>query len=113
MVLNRDLNELANPNGKKGEQVLPNTKYQRLNNFLSTIDAELLQVNGNPFTWKKRVHTRLIYKRLNRTVFRKDWSTIYHNSLEVHGNFTCFDHCLIILSSNAPCEIHKAFPFHF
>jgi len=49
-----DFNELANTNEKKGGQVMSNSKYHRLNNFLSAIDAESVQVNGNLFTWKKR-----------------------------------------------------------
>jgi len=47
-----ELNELASPNGRKGGQALPNSKLQRLNNFLLEIDVKSIQVKGNLFTWE-------------------------------------------------------------
>ena len=77
------------------------------------IDAESIQVNGKMFTWKKQIHTHLIYERLDRSIARKDWSSIYPNAYELHGNFTCSDHCHIILVTSPQPEKRKAFPFRF
>ena len=95
-----NFNELATPNEKNGGKILPNSKYQRLNNFIATINAESIQVNGNLFTWKKRIDTNLIYERLDRSICVKDCSTIYPKTFETHGNFTCSNLNPIILPSN-------------
>ena len=103
------MNLLA-PMKKKGE-ALPNSKFQRLNNFLFEIDAESIQVKGNLFTWKKKVHTHLIYERLDRVIARKDWLTMYPNTFEEHGSFTCSDHRSFIVSFDIAIIRQKVFPF--
>jgi len=108
-----DFNELAAPNEKIGGQILSNYKYDRLNTFLNSIDAESIQVHGRLFTWKKRIHTHLIYERLDRTIARQDWSSIYPDAFETHDSFTCSDHCPIILATVIQRDIHKAIPFRF
>ena len=75
------LNELANPTEKIGEQALPNSKFQRLNKLLFEIDAESIQVKGKIFKWKKKLHTHLIYERLDRAISRKDWLAMYPNTV--------------------------------
>ena len=106
-----DFNEWLCPNEKLGGQPLVSSRFQCLNNFLSVINAECVQVLGRLFTWKKRIHTQLIYERLDRIVIRKDWSTLYPNIYETHGNFSCSDHCPIIMSIQTHLSKAKAFLF--
>jgi len=108
-----DFNELASPNEKKGGQNPPSSKFQRLNMFLAGIDAESIPVKGSIFTGKKRIHTHLIYERLDRAIARKDWATMYPDAIEEHGSFTCSDHRPIIISTKSLMHKHKAFPFRF
>ena len=42
-----DFNELANPLGKRGGQVLAEIQYQRLHSFLCSINGESVHVNGH------------------------------------------------------------------
>ena len=56
-----DMNELANPMEKKGGKRYPPSKFIRLNRFLDRINGISVPFQGNPFTWKKRLHTHLIY----------------------------------------------------
>ena len=80
---------------------------------MNTIDVESIQANGRLFTWKKRIHTHLIYERLDRTIAIKDWSNIYPDTFESHGSFTCSDHCPIILSTVMQRDSRKVIPFCF
>ena len=48
-----DLNELTNLNKKKGEQILPNSKFQRMNEFLSRTNVEFVCVIGLILRGKK------------------------------------------------------------
>ena len=50
---------------------------------------------------------------MDRTIARKDWSSIYPDTFETHGSFTCSDHCPVILATVIQRDIHKAFPFRF
>jgi len=75
--------------------------------------VESILVNGSPFTWKKRIYTHLIYERLDRTIAMKDWSLVYPDAFEVHGNFTCSDHCPIIMSSDSIKKNKKLSHFVF
>ena len=61
----------------------------------------------------KRIHTHLVYERLDRSIVRKDWASIYPDAFELNGSFTCSDHCLIILSTSGLREPCKAFSFRF
>ena len=106
-----DFNEILYPNEKLGRQPPATTRFHRLNYFLSVINAEYVQVSGRLFIWKKKIHTHLIYERLDRTMIRKDWSTLYPDTYETHGNFSCFDHCPIIMSTQAHLQMAKSFPF--
>ena len=67
-----DLNELANPSEKKGGKWYPLSKFARLNRFLESINGISVLVTGNPYTWKKRLQTHLIYERLDRAIARND-----------------------------------------
>ena len=67
----------------------------------------------NCLVGKKKIHTHLIYERLDRTIARKEWAEIYLSATEIHGTFTCSDHCPITLSSKVPTQNIKAFPFRF
>jgi len=94
-----DLNEIGAPNEKRGGITPADSKFKRLNHFLEAINAESVPVDGRLFTWRRRIHTNLIYERLDRAIARKDWLNIYPQAFELHGNFTCSDHCPIILST--------------
>jgi len=59
-------------------------RFQCLNSFLSAINEETLQVICSIFTWKKRVHTHLVYKRLDRKIVKNDWGNLYPNAYELH-----------------------------
>jgi len=62
-----DFDESACPNDKKGLQVLPNGRYQRLDNFFLfffTIDVESISINGKPFTSKTEFIPILFIKRI-------------------------------------------------
>ena len=108
-----DFNELASSKEKIGGQSLANRKYNRLNSFTNSINAEPLHVKGRLFTRKKRIHYHLIYERLDRAIARNDWTCMYPDAFEMHGNFTCSNHCPIILATEPPRIRQKAFPFRF
>jgi len=63
-----DFKELANPSEKRGGRPQPSTKFARINDFMNTINASTIPTNGSLFTWKKRIHTHLIYERLDRAI---------------------------------------------
>ena len=98
---------------KLGGPVPHINRFQHLNSFLLAINAETLQVKGSIFTWKKWVHMHLVYEKLDRRMVRNDWSNLYPDPYELHGNFTCSDHCPIIISTHVQHEKGKAFPFRF
>jgi len=108
-----DFNEILCPNEKLGGQPPATTRFHCLNDFLSVINAECVQVLGSLFTWKKKIHTHLICKRLDRTMILKDWSTFYPDAYETHGNFSYRYHCHIIMSTQAHLQMAKAFSFRF
>ena len=66
---------------------------------------------GNPFTWKKRVHTHLVYECLHRAIATSTWLSLYPNVVISHGSFTCSDHCPITLTTNPQLPRPKALPF--
>ena len=68
---------------------------------------------GNIFTWKKRIHAHIVYERLDRTITRNDWASIYPNALETHEVFTCLDHCPIVMTTQMHQQVPKAFPIRF
>ena len=108
-----DCNELANPSEKRGGQRLPLLKFRRLNNFLDTINAISVPFTGFPLTWKKRIHSHLIYERLDRAILRSDWSNLYPDSIIRHGTFSCSDHYPVIFSVVNPIHRRKNLPFRF
>jgi len=108
-----DFNELAEPTEKHGGRLRPSTKLARLNDFMNSINASTIPTNGSLFTWKKRIHTHLIYEQLDRAIGRNDWNTLFPDAVVVHGNFTCSDHCPIILTDSMPRQQRKNFPFRF
>ena len=108
-----DFNELTTQNHKLGGAIPNATRYSRLSKLLTTINAEVLPVSGNIFTWKKRIHTHLVYERLDRTLARNDWTNIYLNAIELHEVFTCLDHYPIIMTTNMHQRTTKAFPLRF
>ena len=73
-----------------------------LDSFLTHTNAFYLDVFGQLFTWKKRIHTYPVYERLDRAMARNEWSSIYPNAFEFHEIFTCSDHCPIIASTTMP-----------
>ena len=76
-----DFNEITCPN-EKLDGTTPNVnKFQLLHDFLTNINAQTLQVSGDLFTWKKRVHTHLIYERLDRIIARNNCANIYPNAI--------------------------------
>jgi len=108
-----DCNELANPSEKRGGQRLPPSKFRRLNNFMDTINAVSVPFIGYPFTWKRRIHSHLIYERLDRAILRSDWINLYPESIIKHGTFSCSDHCPVIFSAVNPINRRKNLPFRF
>ena len=102
-------------NEKKGGQIPSVNKFTRLSKFLDVINAETIPVNGRLFTCKRRVHshTHLIYERLDCSIARKDQLNIYHEAFELHGSFTCSDHCLIICQRLWSRNAGKLFLFAF
>jgi len=108
-----DFNELANPSEKHGGRPQPSTKFVRLNDFRNTINASTIPTNGSLFTWKKHIHTHLIYQRLDRAIGRNNWNNLFPDAVVVHGNFTCSDYSPIILSNSIPRQQQKNFPFRF
>jgi len=108
-----DFNELANPSEKRGGICYPNTKYQQLNNFMTQNNAISVPLNGSIFTWKKCIHTHLIYERLDRVIVCKNWVEGYPYSIMVHGAFVCSDHCPILLSMQDLVQQCKNLSFRF
>jgi len=108
-----DFNEMATPIEKRGGRLPSDSSFERLNDFLNTINASTVPNNGSLFTWKKRIHTHLIYERLDRVIGRSDWNTLFPEAVVVHGSFTCSDHCPIILIDSIPRLQRKNFPFRF
>jgi len=95
-----DFNELENFSEKRGGQCPVPSRFNRLPQFLSDINAESIKVNGCLFTWKRRHLSSLIYECLDRAIARADWGQIYSHASLLHGCFSCSDHCPIILSMN-------------
>jgi len=112
-VCNRGFNELENYNEKRGGQVPSPSRFIRLNNFLSDINAESIKVNGCLFTWKKRFMSNLIYERLDRAIAIADWGQLYPDASLMHGCFSCSDHCPIILNTNMVVGQAKAYLFRY
>ena len=108
-----DLNELANPSEKSGGKHYPLSKFDRLNDFLGRINAISVPFRRYPFTWKKPIHTHLIYERLDRATLRNDWVNLYLDSIIRHGTFSYSDHCPIILSATNPIQHRKKLSFQF
>ena len=108
-----DFNELENCNEKSGGLAPALSRFSRLNNFLSEIDAASVQVNGCQFTWKRRSQNHLIYERLDRAIARIDWGQIYPEAYLTHGCFSCSDHYPILLSTRVGVEQRKASPFRY
>ena len=72
-----DFNELAKPSEKQGRISHPCTKYRRLNHFLDQSNAISVPGNGSIYTWKKHIHTHLIYEWLDRAnVCKIGWRCI-------------------------------------
>ena len=94
-----DFNKIASLNEKLGGPAPNVNRFQRLNFFLSNINAKALQVMGNLFTWKKRVHMRLVYERFDRIIVRNEWVDVYPNPHEIHGSFTRSNRCPMIVST--------------
>jgi len=108
-----DLNELAAPSEKKGGLNHSLAKYERLNRFLAHINAISVPSKGQAFTWKNRLHSHLIYERLDRAIVRNDWLQLYPDTIVCHGTFSCSDHCPIVLSDRDLIPRRKKFPFRF
>jgi len=108
-----DFNELAAPSEKKGGLNYSQTKFERLNRFLAHINAISVPFKGQAFTWKNRIHSHLIYERLDRAIVRNDWLQLYPDTIVCHGTFSCSDHCPIVLSDRDPLQRRKKFPFRF
>jgi len=111
--LTGDFNEIASPGEKKEGLIYPLSKYARLNSFTNEINAISVPSKGNCFTWKKKIPTYLVYERLDRAIIRSDWLNIYPESIVTHGQFTCSDHCPIVLTTAPPNQRRKNFPFRF
>ena len=62
----RDFNKLSYPNNKLWGSPPHLNRFQRLNNFLSCINAGSLQVSRHLFTWNKRVHAHSVYEFLDK-----------------------------------------------
>jgi len=109
----RDFNDWESPNEKRGGQVAMPHRFTRLNTFLAAISAESVRVNRCLFTRKKRIHTHLVYERLDWAIVRTDWSQIYPKACVIYGCFACLDHCRVILTMHIVQERQKAYPFCF
>ena len=72
-----------------------------------------ISCNGNLFTWKKKIRTYTIYEIVDRAIARIDWANIYPEALVTHGQFTCSDHCPILLATSNLSGRRKSFPFRF
>ena len=108
-----DFNELADPSEKKGGKKYSQAKFVPHNHFLDHVNAISVPFKGYPFTWKKRIHSHLIYERLDRAIVRNDWVQHYPDTIISHGTFSCSDYCPIILSDRDPIRRCKRFPFRF
>ena len=108
-----DFNELECPSDKKGGQLVPPSRLVRLPSLLNIIQATSIPVNGCPFTWKKRIQGHLIYEKLDRALGRRDWNTLYPNSVVFGGPFTCSDHAYILLNTNPTNLVRKKPPFRY
>jgi len=80
---------------------------------MGTINALSIPVSGPIFTWKKRIHTHLIYEQLDKAIGRNDWVNMYLDSFVTHESFSCSDHCPIILSDSTPSLQRKKFSCRF
>ena len=108
-----DFNALANPSEKRGGRRCPPAQYERLNQFLQHINATSVPFTGYPFTWKKRIHSHLIYEQLDRAIVRHDWLQHYPDTIVTHGHFSCSNHCPIILTVRNPIRKGKKSSFRF
>ena len=80
---------------------------------MTICNASSVPINGSHFTWKKHVHTHLIYEQLDRAIVYNNWMEAYPESVVVHGAFVCSDHYPIILSTQTLSQRQKHLPFRF
>ena len=76
------------------------SRLSRLPSFLNFCQAISLPILGRAFTWKKHIHTHLVYEKLDPAIGRHDWCCQYPNSSVSAGPFTCSDHSYILLNTN-------------
>jgi len=87
-----DFNEMLHLSDKVGGTPLTPNKVQRLNDFLHYSNSYDANVQGRLFTWKKSLRGSLIYKKLDRVLFREDCLSLFPNYLVTNGPFTCSNH---------------------
>jgi len=106
-----DFNKILFPNKKLGGLTPNNTRSQYLMRFL--INGHSLPSVENPFTWKQRIHTHLVYECLDKAITRLDCCAFIRMLTISHGSFICSDHCPITLITDPLMLRTKAFPFRY
>ena len=109
-----DFNELEHPDDKHGGAMLSPSRLIRLPGFLHSCHGVSVPVVGRSYTWKKRVHSHLVYEKFDRAIGCHDWFGQYPNSRVYTGPFTCSDHSYIMLDTdNIQFPMHKSlFRYH-
>ena len=94
-----DFKEMLISSDKVGGSPLTVSKTQRLSNFLTYRKGIDANVQGRIFAWKNFLQGRLIYKKLNRLIFREDCLQLFPNYLVTNDPFTCSDHSYVLLNT--------------
>ena len=94
-----DFNEMLQISDKIGGAPLNTSKIRRCNDFLEYSKGWDADVQGRMFTWKKQLHGRLVYEKLDRVIFRDDCPHLFPNYLVTNGPFTCSDHAYVSLNT--------------
>ncbi|KAJ8435753.1 hypothetical protein Cgig2_003175 [Carnegiea gigantea] len=65
------------------------------------------------FTWKKFPRGQLIYKKLNRVIFREDCAHLFPNYVITNGPFACSDHLFVLLNTEPAHQPRKGTNFKY
>lgn len=109
-----DFNELLSCRDKQGGNLLNPRRVQLFKDCLDACGMVDLGFHGPKFTWvNKREMGLYIQERLDRVFANCDWRGLYPKASVNHLAQTHSNHCLVLLSLEAPSGTRLCKPFRF
>ena len=87
-------NEMLQTSDKIGATPLNTSNVRRFNDFLEYSKRWDVDVQGQIFTWKKRLRGHLVYEKLDRVIFRDDCLPLFSNYLVHKWTVYMFRSCV-------------------